>query len=96
MSQNGKGDKPRPLSIAFNKFTENLERTLNVPTRYNISDMKDDRIELEVFEGYLKLLSSGMFFELHPELTGDWKTDKLVWYSIYLTKDSQELGLYET
>lgn len=26
---------------------------------------------------YNKLLSSGMFWEFHPELTGDWEKDKL-------------------
>ena len=25
---------------------------------------------------YLKLLHSGMFWEFHPELTGDWEKDK--------------------
>lgn len=29
-------------------------------------------------ENYYKLLESGMFWEFHPELTGDWETDKVV------------------
>jgi len=31
---------------------------------------------------YKKLLKSGMFFEFHPELTGDWKQDKEQWLKI--------------
>lgn len=27
-------------------------------------------------ENYNKLLNSGMFWEFHPELSGDWKKDK--------------------
>lgn len=29
-------------------------------------------------ENYYKLLESGMFWEFHPELTGDWEIDKVV------------------
>ena len=29
-------------------------------------------------ESYDKLLSSGMFWEFHPELTGEWEKDKLI------------------
>jgi hypothetical protein len=29
-------------------------------------------------ENYDKLLESGMFWEFHPELTGDWGKDKQV------------------
>lgn len=35
---------------------------------------------------YDKLLSSGMFFEFHPELTGDWNKDKETWYEIQNNK----------
>lgn len=35
-----------------------------------------DRINTK--ENYTKLLNSGMFFEVHPELTGNWEVDKLV------------------
>ena len=34
-----------------------------------------DRINTK--ENYTKLLNSGMFWEFHPELTGDWEVDKL-------------------
>lgn len=29
----------------------------------------------EAYDNYEKLLKSGMFFEFHPNLTGDWKSD---------------------
>lgn len=29
-------------------------------------------------ENYNMLLQSGMFWEFHPELSGDWEIDKLV------------------
>lgn len=35
---------------------------------------------------YDKLLSSGMFFEFHPQLTGDWNKDKETWYDIQNNK----------
>ena len=33
-------------------------------------------------ENYLKLLKSGMFWEFHPNLTGDWEQDKSAWIEI--------------
>jgi hypothetical protein len=33
---------------------------------------------IQTKEEYLKLLSTGMFFEFHPELTGIWNVDKEV------------------
>ena len=29
-------------------------------------------------DDYKKLLNSGMFWEFHPELSGNWEVDKLV------------------
>ena len=37
-----------------------------------MSIKKEEKIKAK----YKKLLSSGMFFEFHPELSGDWKSDK--------------------
>jgi len=34
--------------------------------------------QIKTRENYDKLLKSGMFWEFHPELTGDWDKDKLV------------------
>lgn len=31
-------------------------------------------------EEYTKLLLSGMFWEFHPELTGEWLKDKQKWW----------------
>lgn len=31
------------------------------------------------YDDYTKLLKSGMFFEFHPELTGDWGNDQAAW-----------------
>lgn len=33
-------------------------------------------------QSYKELLNSGMFFEFHPELTGDWDKDKQEWHKI--------------
>ena len=32
---------------------------------------------------YHLLIKSGMFWEFHPELTGDWTKDKMVWKKIW-------------
>jgi tRNA A37 N6-isopentenylltransferase MiaA len=40
--------------------------------RMNIGTGKD-------YDDYTKLLKSGMFFEFHPELTGDWGNDQDKW-----------------
>jgi hypothetical protein len=34
--------------------------------------------QIKTKENYNKLLNSGMFFEFHPELTGNWNIDKKV------------------
>ena len=41
-------------------------------------------------EDYNTLLNSGMFFKFHPELTGNWKEDRLEWLTIQgiITEDS--------
>lgn len=40
-------------------------------TQSMMADIKDD---------YIKLLNSGMFFELYPELTGNWEKDQEQWH----------------
>ena len=32
--------------------------------------------QIKTEDNYKKLLASGMFWEFHPELTGDWNVDK--------------------
>lgn len=34
--------------------------------------------QIKTKENYDKLLTSGMFWEFHPELTGNWEVDKVV------------------
>ena len=34
--------------------------------------------QIKTKENYDMLLGSGMFWEFHPELTGNWEIDKLV------------------
>ena len=40
---------------------------------------KEDAARIE----YRKLLNNGMFFEFYPNLTGNWKEDKLEWFDEY-------------
>jgi hypothetical protein len=34
--------------------------------------------QIKTKENYDKLLASGMFWEFHPELTGNWEVDKIL------------------
>ena len=90
---NGKGDTPRPLSIDQETFSQNWDRIFGKKTQESVP------------EEYTKMLASGMFFELFPQLTGNWNTDKNVWYKSThnrlemlgkLEQISQEHGLYDT
>jgi phenylalanyl-tRNA synthetase beta subunit len=40
--------------------------------------MSKDYRHIQKKEDYTKLLKSGMFWEFHPELTGNWEVDKAV------------------
>ena len=63
-------------------FKLNFEQMMEgTPT--NDSDKKE----------YHKLLDSGMFFEFHPELSGDWELDKNIWNDINSSKVSNETYL---
>lgn len=92
MSTNGKGSKPRPFSIPFHEYDKNHTNIFppKVRERYN-----GNRDELIFFEEYLKELNSGMFFEIYPELSGNWKDDKATWSAIKLTRESQLNGEYD-
>ena len=46
--------------------------------------MKAD--ELSIRENYNSLLKSGMFWEFHPHLTGEWEKDK-GWFMAYMLED---------
>lgn len=41
-------------------------------------NMKNIYKNIDTRENYNILLSSGMFFEFHPELTGNWDSDKFI------------------
>lgn len=77
MSEAGKGHDPRPFSVDKETFTQNHEATFG---------KKMPWWERRDFEEYRRLLDSGMFFEFHPELTGDWNTDREVWIRIKATR----------
>ena len=34
--------------------------------------------QIKTIENYNKLFVSGMFWEFHPELTGEWEVDKAI------------------
>lgn len=38
-----------------------------------------DVVSYKKYDLYTKLIKSGMFFEFHPELTGDWGNDQEAW-----------------
>ncbi len=42
-------------------------------------------------EDYDKLLNSGMFWEFHPELSGDWNKDKNLILDILLNNNIKEI-----
>jgi hypothetical protein len=82
MSQNGKGSKARPLSLSKEEFDKRLENTFGESVVKKYADLSNLRNEVEMFEEYQKLLKSGMFFEIYPDLTGEWQRDKFNWYNI--------------
>ena len=67
MSQNGKGDSPRPLSVDTGTFGDNWDKI------FGPKKIKDGHRD------YLSELHSGMFFEWYPTLSGDWEKDQTRW-----------------
>ena len=49
--------------------------------KFNKQIMKESPKDL-FKQSYKELLNSGMFFEFHPELSGDWDKDKHTWYEM--------------
>jgi hypothetical protein len=70
MSNNGKGDTPRPFSVDQETFSNNWDRI------FKKSQDPDPT--------YVKVLESGIFWELFPELTGMWEEDKQLWSTVLL------------
>lgn len=75
-NKNGKGDKPRPLSVDQETFASNWERAFK--TRVPTLEKKQSVIDDQKFE-YLTELHSGMFYEWYPELSGKWTEDQARW-----------------
>jgi hypothetical protein len=82
MSQNGKGDAPRPFSVSIDTYKSNWDRIFSnndtcaysgLPTTQSYSDSKEE---------YTAVRNSGMFFEFFPGLTGNWEEDKNRWESM--------------
>lgn len=92
MATNGKGSSPRPFSISQTEYVDKHARTFPPKIREKYDG---DRNELILFEEYLAELNSGMFFEIYPQLTGEWKKDKSEWSNIKLTRESQVNGEYD-
>lgn len=78
MSQNGKGSRPRPLSVDDQTFESNWNRIFK-QTQESIPPKE-----------YTELLNSGLFWERFPSLTGNWSIDAARWNEI---ADSYKLGL---
>ena len=97
MSENGKGDKQRPLSVDQKTFSDNWERAFStphetceysgLPTAATVESIQKEITELvnklkqtnEPPHEYLQTIQSGMFWELYPELTGNWELDATEW-----------------
>lgn len=78
MSQNGKGDTPRPLSVDQKTFKNNWERTFSKNSLDRELTLSEKH---QFYTEYNELLKSGMFYELFPELSGTWEVDKEHWYA---------------
>ena len=46
--------------------------------------------QIQTLENYNILLKSGMFWEFHPELTGDWDKDKIIINGVGSLKNPQK------
>lgn len=77
MSDNGKGDNPRPFSVDRETFASNWDRAFGIklPAYLEKNASSIDASHSE----YLKELHSGMFWEWYPELSGKWDDDKVRW-----------------
>ncbi len=83
MSENGKGDAPRPFSVDQETYKSNYDRIFgNKDTPCEYSGLPSTQSYSDPREEYLALLTSGMFFELFPSLSGNWEEDKLRWDSV--------------
>jgi hypothetical protein len=82
MSENGKGDKQRPLSVDQKTFADNWERAFNNSV-CEYSGLPNTASYGEMDKEYAEIRASGLFWELFPDLTGHWETDKLRWNTVH-------------
>ena len=85
MTQNGKGDAPRPFSVPQETYKSNYERIFGkkddtceysgLPSTQSYDDPTEPPFE------YIAVRNSGMFFEFYPGLTGNWEEDYTRWLS---------------
>ena len=76
---NGKGDKPRPLSVTQNKFSDNWDLIFAKKEICEYSGLLSTASYDSIDPTYIILLKSGLFWELHPTLSGIWDQDKDIW-----------------
>jgi hypothetical protein len=78
---NGKGDTPRPLSVDHATFASNWDRIFKSNDTCEYSGLLNTASYEDVPpQEYTNLLTSGMFWEVRPDLTGMWSQDKDLWY----------------
>ena len=51
--------------------------------------------QIQTLENYNMLLRSGMFWEFHPELTGDWDKDKIIINGVGSLKNPKKENMEE-
>jgi hypothetical protein len=84
MSENGKGDTRRPLSVDQKTFSSNWERAFSTPQETcEYSGLPNTSSYGEMDKKYAEIRDSGLFWELFPDLTGHWETDKLRWNMVH-------------
>jgi hypothetical protein len=83
MSGNGKGDTPRPYSVTIDTYKNNFDRifgkkdeTCEYSGLPSTQSYADNNPYVALHREYERIMQSGMFFELFPDLTGTWELDK--------------------
>lgn len=87
---NGKGDTPRPISVDRKTFEDNWNRAFKSEPICEYSGLPPVASYNDPPVEYNQALSSGMFFELYPGLSGVWNEDKSRWWIIV---ERQRMGL---
>lgn len=84
----------RDFSPGWTQRVEENSRTVQVPEgsliltpNMAIKEIEEELEKRVLRQNYEKLLSSGMFWEFYPELSGEWKKDREVWEKIAANKN---------